>query len=199
MGQQLLHSEYTEDDIRNLLTMIGEDPHREGLIDTPKRVLKANNELYSGYKMDPNSLLTTFDDDGNTMLDKREIIILKDIEFYSTCEHHMLPFYGRAHIAYIPSKKVIGISKLARLLDIFARRLQIQERIGHQVTDFLMQSELQASAAACVIQAQHFCMTSRGVRKQSAKMQTSVMKGWFQYNEDGWRDELFSLLSLPTY
>jgi len=153
-----------EDSILRQLEYIGEDTNREGLLETPARVRKSWGKLYGGYSVDPNSLLKVFEKESYD-----EMVILKDIEFYSTCEHHVLPFFGKAHVAYIPSKKVIGISKLARLLEIFARRLQIQERIGEQVTTFLMQ-KLDAIGAACILEAQHFCMTSRGVEKQKSKI-----------------------------
>ena len=159
--------------IREQLTAIGEDPTREGLVETPNRILRSWDEIYSGYHKKPEDILTVFAADGY-----QQIILLKDIEMFSMCEHHMLPFFGKAHIAYIPNDKVIGISKLARLLDIYARRLQIQERIGEQVTDALMEF-LHPKAAACIIEAQHFCMKMRGVEKQNSVMVTSSLKGSF--------------------
>jgi GTP cyclohydrolase IA len=162
-----------EDNVTRMMQYIGDDPTREGLLETPARVVKSWSELFSGYKGDPASLVKTFDSDGYN-----EIVVLKNIEFYSTCEHHILPFYGKASVAYIPNKRVIGISKLARLLDMYSRRLQIQERIGEQVTSILMH-ELQAIGAACVIEASHFCMRARGVAKQNSVMVTSSLKGVF--------------------
>lgn len=179
--------EYIESCLVDVMEYIGEDTSREGLLETPKRIRKSWDKLYGGYNMDPKDLLKTFDKETYS-----QMVVLKDIEFYSTCEHHMLPFFGKAHIAYIPGKKVIGVSKLARLLEIYARRMQIQERIGEQVTTFLMK-ELKAKGAACVLEAQHFCMTSRGVEKQNAKMVTSSLKGAF-LKEPETRQEFFSMI-----
>lgn len=153
-----------------LLLHIGEDPNRAGLKDTPKRVLKSFDTLYGGYAVDPASLFTVFDEPCD------EMVILREIEFSSMCEHHMLPFVGHATIGYIPNGKVVGISKLARLLECFARRLQIQERICQQVTAALME-HLQPLGAACVLEAQHMCMTCRGVNKQHSSMVTSSLTG----------------------
>jgi len=146
---------------------------REGILETPDRVSKMFHYIYGGYRQDPKDVFKVFD--GGTY---DQIVLLKDIEMYSMCEHHMLPFFGRAHIGYIPDKKVIGISKLARLLDIFSRRLQIQERIGEQVTGALMQY-LKPKGAACIIEASHLCMRMRGVEKQNSTMVTSSLKGVF--------------------
>lgn len=165
--------ENTQELIRQILEQLGENPEREGLKDTPKRVVKSWTELYKGYMQDPKDILTTFESEGYN-----QIVLLKDIELYSMCEHHMLPFYGKAHVAYIPNGKVIGISKLARLVDIYARRLQIQERIGAQVTAALME-HLQPLGAACIIEATHMCMRTRGVQKQNSVMITSSMEGVF--------------------
>lgn len=179
-----------EDHIVRCLEYIGEDPTREGLLDTPARVIRSWEEIFAGYKQDPEEVFKNFDGDGIGGL-----IYLKDIEFYSTCEHHMLPFWGTAMIAYIPNGKVIGVSKLARLLDIFARRLQIQERIGEQVTNALM-DHLNPIGAACLLEAKHFCISSRGVRKQHSVMGYSSMKGVFLDHSDGGiaaRAELMSL------
>jgi len=173
--------------IEVILVAIGEDPNREGLLDTPKRVVKSWSELYRGYSQKPEDVLTVFDSGGYD-----QIVLLKDIELYSMCEHHMLPFFGKAHVAYIPDGKVIGISKLARLVDIFARRLQIQERIGDQVTDSLMEY-LKPKGAACIIEATHMCMRMRGVGKQNSVMSTSSMRGVFM-TESQARQELMSLL-----
>lgn len=179
-----------EDHITRCLEYIGEDPTREGLLDTPGRVIRSWKEIFAGYKQDPEEVFKNFDGDGIGGL-----IYLKDIEFYSTCEHHLLPFCGTAMIAYIPNGKVIGVSKLARLLDIFARRLQIQERIGEQVTNALM-SHLNPIGAACLLEAKHFCISSRGVRKQHSVMGYSSMKGVFLEKTDAGiaaRAELMSL------
>ena len=173
--------------IYNLLLAIGEDPEREGLKDTPKRIVKSWEELYSGYNKNPKDLLTVFN--AGTY---DQIILLKDIEFYSTCEHHMLSFSGKAHVAYLPNKKIIGISKLARLVDIYARRLQIQERIGEQVTTALMKY-LKPKGAACVLEAGHLCMKCRGANKQNSIMVTSSLKGVFKEDMKA-REELLRLI-----
>lgn len=162
-----------EEDIVSQLRQIGEDPNREGLLGTPGRIIKSWKELYAGYQKNPEDLLTTFESGSYD-----QIIVCKDIEIYSMCEHHMLPFFGKAHIAYLPNDRVIGLSKLPRLLDIFARRLQIQERIGEQVTLALMEY-LKPKGAACIIEAVHMCTRMRGVGKQNSVMVTSSMKGEF--------------------
>lgn len=179
--------ESVEQNIVRILQYLGEDPKREGLLDTPKRVVKSWEEIYGGYKIKPASLMTVFENKGMD-----EIILLKDIEMTSTCEHHMLPFSGKAHVAYIPDKHVIGVSKLARLVDAFSRRLQIQENIVDQVTEALM-THLKPKGAACIIEAQHLCMKCRGVGKQNAIMTTSSMKGVFLDNLNA-RQELLQLL-----
>lgn len=176
-----------EENVRRLIEFIGDDANREGLVETPKRVLKSYEKLFSGYKQDPMSVMKVFTEgacDG--------IVLLKNIEFYSTCEHHMLPFHGRCHIAYIPNGKVIGVSKLARLMEIFSRRLQIQERIGEQITGAL-EAGLHPLGAACIIEAQHFCMTSRGVEKQNSIMTTSSLTGIFRQDYNA-RQELMNLI-----
>jgi GTP cyclohydrolase IA len=157
------------------------------LLDTPKRVVKSWNELYKGYNQKAEDILTVFSSDGYD-----QIVLLKDIEVYSMCEHHMLPFIGKAHVAYIPDKKIVGISKLARLVDIYARRLQIQERIGQQVTDDLMRL-LNPRGAACIIEAQHLCMLMRGVNKQNSVMVTSSLKGVFLTDFSA-KEELLKLI-----
>ena len=165
-----------EDNIRRLLEYIGEDPNREGLLETPKRILKSYDRLFGGYKKKPEDLMKVFEDGACN-----EMVILKNIKFYSTCEHHMLPFHGVAHVAYIPNGKVIGVSKLARLVDMYARRMQIQERIGTQVVEALM-THLEAKGAACIIEAQHMCMTARGVENQTSILTTSALRGAFLDN-----------------
>ncbi len=173
--------------IRDILLYIGENPDREGLVCTPDRVLRSYDELFSGYKQDPTELFTCFEDGACD-----EMVILKGLEFYSTCEHHLLPFFGVAHIAYIPDGKVIGISKLARLLDCFARRLQVQERLTTQITECI-QENLQPLGSACVIEAKHLCMMCRGVRKQDSTMITSCLIGAFRTNSTA-RQELLQLI-----
>lgn len=176
--------------VRALIGHIGEDSQREGLLETPKRVVKSWKEIYGGYKMDPTKLLsTTFAGEGYD-----EIVLLDNIEMYSTCEHHMLPFFGKAHVAYIPDKRVVGLSKLARLVECFSRRLQIQERLTSQIADAL-QEALRPRAVAVIIQAKHFCMVARGVGKQNSTMTTSCMKGLFKDDEKA-RMELLKLIDM---
>lgn len=180
-----------EDSVIRLIQMIGDDPNREGLVETPKRFIKAYNYIFDGYNMEIDSVLKTFIEDRFD-----EIVLLKDIEFYSMCEHHMLPFFGKAHIAYIPNGKILGVSKLARILEIFTRRLQIQERIGKQITSVLM-NRLGAKGAACILEAKHMCMTMRGIEKQNSIMTTSSMEGVFMGNTTenlAARNELMALI-----
>lgn len=169
------------------LEYIGEDPNREGLKETPNRSVQAWGEIFAGYQKDPANLLTTFNTDGYD-----QMILSRDIEVYSMCEHHILPFFGKAHVAYIPGERIIGISKLARLVDIYARRLQIQERLGEQVTSAMME-HLKPKGAACIIEAQHLCMMMRGVGKQNSVMITSSLKGMFLENSFA-RNELLQLI-----
>ncbi len=177
--------------IRSFIELIGEDPNRQGLKATPFRMIRAGMELFRGYLEDPKDVFTYFDSDGYN-----QMVVLKNLEFFSLCEHHMLPFYGQAHIAYVPKDKVIGISKLARLLDIYSRRLQIQERIGEQITRDLMH-HLDAQGAACVIEGVHLCMRMRGVQKQNSVMTTSSVKGVFM-DEGPLRNELMLALNLRS-
>jgi GTP cyclohydrolase I len=172
--------------VKVLLRWAGEDPSREGLIDTPKRVAKAYRELFSGYDIDPVDVLkTTFDEAGGY----DEIISLTNISFNSHCEHHMLPVIGKAHIAYLPENRVIGLSKLARLVDVYANRLQIQERMTAQVADTL-QEVLQPRGVAVVIEAHHQCMSMRGVKKNEGVMKTSRMLGAFRDDPETRREFL---------
>ena len=171
-----------------VLSAIGEDVKRNGILETPSRVIKSWKELYSGYNIAPEDVLKEFDNDS----DYDGIVLLRDIEFYSMCEHHMLPFIGRAHIAYLPAEKIVGISKLARLLEVFARRLQVQERLGQQVVDCLMK-HLDAGGAACIIEADHYCIRMRGANKQHSTMVTSSLAGAFKDNLDT-RNELMALI-----
>lgn len=172
------------DDVTRILEHIGENPRREGLVDTPARVVKSWKALYAGYSMDVKEHFRVFEDGRCD-----EMVVLRNIEFYSTCEHHMLPFSGKAHIGYVPRDRVIGVSKLARILEVFARRLQIQERIGQQVTDALVEG-LNPLGAACVLEAQHLCMTARGVQKQNSVMVTASLRGCFK-TEDSCRNEFY--------
>jgi GTP cyclohydrolase I len=151
--------------------------------------MKSWNEIYAGYKQDPADIFTVFESEGYD-----QIILLKSFEFYSTCEHHTLPFFGKAHVAYIPGEKIVGISKLARLIDIYAKRLQIQERIGQQVTAAL-EKYLQPKGAACILEARHLCMCMRGVEKQNSIMTTSSLTGVF-LNDASAKSELLTLIKL---
>ena len=182
------NKERMEHYIREILSHIGDDEKREGLVETPERVVRSWDTLFAGYKMDVRDIIKTFEEDEP----RQNIIMLRDVELYSTCEHHFLPFHGKATIAYVPQKKLIGVSKLARLLEMYSRRLQIQERIGEQVATTLME-EVGAKGAACIIEAQHFCMTSRGVEKQNAIMVTSALKGVFDMDINA-RNELLQLM-----
>ncbi len=163
---------------RSLLTEIGEDPEREGLRRTPDRVAQSMRFLTKGYQEEPNSVLNgaIFEDEGYD-----EMVVVKDIEFYSLCEHHMLPFFGKCHIAYLPERKIIGLSKVARLVEIYARRLQVQERLTTQIAQTL-QEWLNPKGVGVVIEASHLCMMMRGVQKQNSNATTSAMHGWFREN-----------------
>lgn len=158
-----------------ILNEIGEDPQREGLIDTPKRVEKSFEFLMRGYKQD----LKTVVNNAIFSSDADEMVIVRDIEFFSMCEHHMLPFFGHAHIGYIPNGKIIGVSKIARIVDMFARRLQVQENLTSQVANALMEI-LEPEGVGVVMEAKHMCMQMRGVEKQSSQMTTSSMLGSFR-------------------
>ena len=182
--------EKAKEGILSIINYLGENPDREGLRETPERILRSYDRIFGGYLKDPAKIFTTFEEDD--VIPYNQIILLKDIEFYSTCEHHFLPFVGKAHVAYIPKKKVVGISKLARIVEIYSRRLQIQERIGNQVTQALM-DYLDPLGAACIIESKHFCMTCRGVEKQHSAMVTSSLRGGFLDNAQT-RNELMTLI-----
>ena len=177
-----------EEEIRQILTDIGEDPQREGLLKTPERVRKSLEFLTRGYKQDVEAVIngSIFDEECDDM------IIVRDIEFYSMCEHHMLPFFGKCHIGYIPQGKVFGVSKLARLVDVFARRLQIQERMTKQIAGQIMES-IMPEGVGVVVEAQHLCMLMRGVQKQNSTMMTSCMLGSFR-REQATRLEFLNLI-----
>jgi GTP cyclohydrolase I len=174
--------------VREILLAIGEDPDREGLLKTPNRVARAYAELMAGLREDPRQHLKTVFKECYD-----EIVILRDIPFHSLCEHHLLPFTGRAHVAYLPAGKVVGLSKLARLVDGFARRPQVQERLTKQIADALM-TELNPVGAACVIEASHTCMTIRGVMKPGSLMVTSALRGSFRDNSTS-RAEVLGLIN----
>lgn len=162
-----------------LIKSIGEDLQREGLIRTPERVARASEEIFSGYTTDPDALIN------NALfnVDYDQMVVVKDINFYSMCEHHILPFFGKAHVAYLPKGKVIGLSKIPRIVDMFARRLQVQERMTQQIATFI-QETIQPLGVAVVIEASHLCMMMRGVRKEDATMTTSAMLGGFRTHLD---------------
>ncbi|HET7698838.1 MAG TPA: GTP cyclohydrolase I FolE [Vicinamibacterales bacterium] len=177
--------------IRRLLAELGEDPAREGLLDTPKRVEKALRFLTSGYAADVDTVLNN----ALFTVDYNEMVIVKDIDFYSLCEHHLLPFFGRCHIAYIPKGKVIGLSKIPRLVEVFARRLQIQERMTSQIADTIRE-KIDPLGVAVVIEATHLCMAMRGVEKQNSFAITSAMLGGFQHDART-RMEFLELIKRP--
>lgn len=162
---------------QNILSEIGEDPQREGLLDTPKRAAKAMQFLTSGYATELNEVVNgaVFSSDND------EMVVVQGIEFYSMCEHHMLPFIGRAHIGYLPDGKVLGLSKFARIVDMFGRRLQIQENMTKQIAE-AVEEVTGCRGVGVIVEAQHMCMMMRGVQKQNSKMRTSVMKGIFREN-----------------
>jgi GTP cyclohydrolase I len=167
--------ENIEQDILHILQAMGEDPTREGLIDTPKRVAKSYEFLTRGYRQSLEEVVNgaLFEAESDDM------VIVRDIEFFSLCEHHMLPFFGRCHVGYIPNKKIIGVSKVARIVDLFARRLQVQERLTKQISEALMEI-LDAEGVGVVMEARHLCMQMRGVEKQHSEMTTSAMLGSFR-------------------
>ncbi|MFF3019229.1 GTP cyclohydrolase I FolE [Streptomyces sp. NPDC057939] len=174
--------------VRELLIAVGEDPDREGLLETPARVARAYREILAGLRQSPEEVLTTTFDLGHD-----EMVLVKDIEIVSLCEHHLLPFHGVAHVGYIPAEsgKITGLSKLARLVDVFARRPQVQERLTTQIADSLMQI-LDARGAIVVIEAEHMCMSVRGIRKPGAKTLTSAVRG--QLRDPATRSEAMSLI-----
>jgi GTP cyclohydrolase I len=190
MGDDLVRKVDTkkiEEAVHQILVAIGEDPEREGLVDTPKRVAKMYEELLAGMHSDPTEHVHVFHEQYD------EVVLLRDIPFYSVCEHHMMPFIGKAHIAYLPDGRVIGISKLARILDNYARRLQVQERLSGQVADFLMEY-LKPRGAAVVIEASHSCTTIRGIRKAGCVLVTPALRGIFKSDSRS-RSEVLSLIN----
>jgi GTP cyclohydrolase I len=177
--------------IRQLLAELGEDPAREGLLDTPKRVEKAMRFLTSGYAADVDAVLNN----ALFSVDYNEMVIVKDIDFYSLCEHHQLPFFGRCHVAYIPQGRVLGLSKIPRLVEIYARRLQIQERLTNQVAETLRE-KIRPLGVAVVMEASHLCMSMRGVEKQNSVAVTSAMLGVFR-DDARTRMEFLELIRRP--
>jgi GTP cyclohydrolase I len=187
-----LHDATTEEIHRELLRRLGEDPTRDGLLKTPERIEKSMAYLTKGYDESAHDILrgALFD------VDYDEMVIVRDIEFYSLCEHHMLPFFGKAHVAYIPKGKVIGLSKVARLVDVYARRLQVQERMTREIADAIVEA-IAPLGVAVILEAQHLCMMMRGVEKQGSMTSTSTMLGCFRESPQT-RSEFLSLIRRPT-
>jgi GTP cyclohydrolase I len=181
-----------ENAVKTMMLHVGEDPQREGLLDTPKRVRKAFEFIYGGYKEDPKEILSqalfTSSND--------EMVLIKDIEFYSTCEHHLLPIIGRVHVAYIPDGKVVGLSKIPRVVNVFARRMQIQEQLTEQIADAIMDT-IAPKGVGVVVQARHMCMEMRGVEKINSTTTSSALRGLFKKDEKT-RNEFFSLINSPS-
>lgn len=177
---------------RSSIELLGEDAEREGLLKTPERVAKAMQYLTQGYDMDAKAILNS----AKFQESYSEMVIVKDIELYSMCEHHMLPFFGKAHIAYIPNGYITGLSKLARVVDCFSRRMQVQERLTHQILDAL-QETLNPLGVAVVIEAKHLCMMMRGVQKQNSTTTTSAFSGQFEKNET--RSEFLRLIAADLH
>ena len=181
-----------EEAVKTMIKSVGEDPDREGLLKTPERVFKAFQFMYGGYEEDAEEILksalfTTSND---------EMVLIKDIEFYSTCEHHLLPIIGRAHVAYIPDGKVVGLSKIPRVVNVFSRRMQIQEQLTEQIADAIMQT-IEPKGVAVVIQARHMCMEMRGVEKINSTTTSSALRGLFKRDEKT-RMEFFNLINSPA-
>jgi GTP cyclohydrolase I len=186
------NNEKFENAVKTMMKHVGEDTNREGLLDTPERVRKSFEFIYGGYKENPDDILkkalfTSSND---------EMVLVKDIEFYSTCEHHLLPIIGRVHVAYIPDGKVVGLSKIPRVVNVFARRMQIQEQLTEQIADAIMNA-IEPKGVAVVIQARHMCMEMRGVEKINSTTTSSALRGLFKKDEKT-RSEFFSLINSPT-
>jgi GTP cyclohydrolase IA len=185
--QKLTQANYFMDEIKELVDLCGDEPHRDGLAETPFRVLKAFLEYTEGYREEPkNHLLKTFD------VSHQELILVKNIEFYSLCEHHFAPFFGVAHVGYIPNLKITGLSKMARLVEGYAKRFQVQERLTNQIAE-AMEEVLQPQGTMVIIEAKHMCMCGRGIKKTTASTTTSSVRGIFAKQSDA-RAEFLSLL-----
>jgi GTP cyclohydrolase IA len=181
-----------ENAVKSMMIHIGEDPEREGLLQTPSRVRKAYEFMYGGYNEDPKEILSK----ALFTSSNGEMVLIKDIEFYSTCEHHLLPIIGRVHVAYIPDGKVVGLSKIPRVVNVFARRMQIQEQLTEQIADAINET-IMPKGVAVVIQARHMCMEMRGVEKINSTTTSSALRGLFKKDEKT-RSEFFSLINSPT-
>ena len=181
-----------ENAVKNMMLHVGEDPAREGLLETPSRVRKAYEFIYGGYKEDPKEILSS----ALFTSSNDEMVLIKDIEFYSTCEHHLLPIIGQVHVAYIPDGKVVGLSKIPRVVNVFARRMQIQEQLTEQIADAIMDA-IAPKGVAVVVQARHMCMEMRGVEKINSTTTSSALRGLFKRDEKT-RSEFFSLINSPS-
>jgi GTP cyclohydrolase I len=191
LGRSPEQIERAEDSVRSLLEYLGEDPEREGLLDTPARVVRAMSEHYSGYAQDPAEYLSkTFEE----VEGYDELVLVSDIEVFSHCEHHMVPFVGKAHVAYIPNGRVVGLSKVARVVDVFAKRLQVQEKLTKQIADAI-EVHLKPQGVAVIMQCQHFCMCYRGVKKPGSWTTTSKLHGVFLADAAS-RMELLTLIGM---
>jgi GTP cyclohydrolase I len=178
--------------ITKVLELLGEDPHREGLLKTPSRVAKALQFLTEGYHQDPKEILNQ----ALFSTSNDEMVLVRDIEFYSMCEHHMLPIIGRAHVAYIPDGKVVGLSKIPRIVNVYARRLQIQEQMTEQIADAILET-IKPKGVAVVLHARHMCMEMRGVQKINSTTVSSALRGLFKSDERT-RNEFYNLINTPT-
>ncbi len=187
----MLDSKAIESAVQEIIRAVGDDPRREGLGETPRRIAEMYAEIFSGMDADPYDLLSVGFDEGH-----REMVVLRDIPFYSMCEHHFMPFHGVAHAGYIPNGRVVGISKIARVVDILSKRPQLQERLTSQIADTL-DSAMQPDGVAVVIKAEHLCMTMRGIKKQGSLMVTSAMRGRF-LDSEATRSEFLSLIQGTT-
>jgi GTP cyclohydrolase I len=181
-----------EEAVKTMMRSVGEDPEREGLMKTPERVYKAYKFMFGGYEQNPKEVLES----AMFSSSNDEMVLIKDIELYSTCEHHLLPIIGRAHVAYIPEGKVVGLSKIPRVVDIFSRRMQIQEQLTEQIADAIMET-VQPKGVAVVIQARHMCMEMRGVEKINSTTTSSALRGLFKRDEKT-RAEFFNLINAPA-
>ena len=181
-----------ENAVKSMMLHVGEDPEREGLLETPSRVRKAYEFIYGGYKEDPKEILSS----ALFTSSNDEMVLIKDIEFYSTCEHHLLPIIGQVHVAYIPDGKVVGLSKIPRVVNVFARRMQIQEQLTEQIADAIMDA-ISPKGVAVVVQARHMCMEMRGVEKINSTTTSSALRGLFKKDEKT-RSEFFSLINSPS-
>lgn len=183
----MINQERIRHAVRTIIEAIGEDPYRQGLEETPRRIAEMYAELFSGLEEDPREVLAVAFE-----ADQDEMVVLKDIPFYSLCEHHLLPFHGQAHVAYIPAGRVVGLSKVARVVDILARRPQVQERLTCQVADAIMEA-LQPQGVAVVIEAEHLCISMRGIKKPGSMVVTSAIRGLFR-QKMATRQEFFAII-----